>query len=438
MKLKQLIIPIAGALLLGGCEADHRDDNLLDSVVYLLNNNLQTANFYDVEETCDYTFRAFCSGYTVTPSNLEIGVSDDALAAYNEANGTAYTALDPACYRLVNTAGSVDADHPSAAFTVQLDCTGLKQLGDLTSYVIPLRLSSSASAVNKKLDVIFINPKMLETEVLAKNAGVVECDLGASSTLDFTAYVKFDNKWETTTEYVYGDEVLDAYNAAHGTKYLPIPAAAVSFTPAQLEAGKREAVSRFEIDKSQLTPDRFYTLAVQLKSNSKFQIGDDNTVLYHIALNPVFSDRNNWILVACSSWKTNAGPELITDGLPSTMYESRYNNSGEGDIKVLPVTIDWDLGKVCHYAGMTLTRRTGTYVTDLKAGWIELSDDGESWMPAQFFDFGGKSNTTVVGDFRSELVLGTGRYLRLKLTESNRTNLVSVCEFEPVLIDAGE
>ena len=59
-------------------------------------------------------------------------------------------------------------------------------------------------------------------------------------------------------------------------------------------------------------------------------------------------------------------------------------------------------------------------------------------MPAQFFDFGDKSNTTVVGDFRSELVLGTGRYLRLKLTESNRTNLVSVSEFEPVLIDAGE
>ena len=419
MKLKQFIIPVAGALLLGGCEADHRNDNLLDSVVYLLESDLQKALFYDIEETTDYSFRAFSSGYTVTPSELGIELSDDVLTAYNEANGTA-----------------VDADHPSTTFTVQLDCSAIKQLGDLTSYVIPLRLTSSSSKVNEELGSILINPEMAETQVLVRNAGVVECDLGASSTLDFTAYVEFDNKWESTTEYEYGDEVLSAYNAAHGTNYLPIPTDAVAFTPAQLEAGKREAVSHFEIDKSKLTPDRFYTLAVRLKSNSEFQIGDNNTVVYHIALNPLFTDRSKWILIGCSSWKTNAGPELITDGLPSTMYESRYNNSGEGDIKTLPVTIEWDLSKVCHYAGMKLTRRNDSYVTDLKAGWIEMSDDGKTWMPLQSFDFEGSK--TDVGDFRSEQWLGTGRYLRLKLTESNRTNLVSVCEFEPVLIDAGE
>ena len=112
MKLKQFIIPVAGALLLGGCEADHRNDNLLDSVVYLLESDLQKALFYDIEETIDYSFRAFSSGYTVTPSELGIELSDDVLTAYNEANGTAYTALDPACYRLVNSTGSVDADHP--------------------------------------------------------------------------------------------------------------------------------------------------------------------------------------------------------------------------------------------------------------------------------------------------------------------------------------
>lgn len=438
MKLKQLIIPVAGALLLSGCEADHRNDNLLDSVVYLLDSDLQTANFYDVEETSDYTVRAFSSGYAVTPSELGIEVADEALTAYNEANGTAYSALDPAYYRLINASGSVDADHPSTTFTVRLNCTELMQLGDLASYVIPLRLSSSKSAVNEELNTIFINPKMLETEVLAKDAGVVECNLGASSALDFTAYIEFDNKWETTTEYVYGDDVLAAYNAAHGTQYLPLPTAAVTFTPAQLEAGKREAVSRFEIDKSQLAPDRFYTLAVQLKSNSKFKIGDDNTVLYHIALNPIFSDRSKWILIACSSWYTGRGPELTIDGDVSTKFENRYNNIGEGDIETLPITIDWDLGKVCYYAGMTLTRRNDSYVTDLKAGWIEMSDDGNTWIPLQFFDFG--DSKTVVGDFRSEQWFGAGRYLRLKMTESGRPGrkLVSVCEFEPVLIDANE
>jgi len=438
MKFRQFIIFVAATALLGGCEADHRNDNLPDSVVYLLENNLQTAVFYDVEQTSDYTFRAFGGGYAVTPARLGIEVSDAVLAAYNEANGTAYTALDPACYRLVDSEGSVDADHPSTTFTVRLDCEQLKQIGDLSSCVIPLHLTSSASEVNEKLGSILINPSMSETRVLAKNAGVEECDLGSSSTLDFTAFIEFDNKWETTTEYEWGDAVLDAYNAAHGTNYLPIPADAVVFTPAQFEPGSREAVSRIAIDKTKLTPDRFHTLAVRLKSNSEFKIGENNTVVYHIAVNPLFTDRSKWLLTACSSWYTGRGPELTVDGKASTRYENRYNNNGEGDIKTLPVTIEWDLSKVCHYAGMKLTRRSDNYVTDLKAGWIEMSDDGQNWIPAQFFDFGDKSHKEVVGDFRSERWLGTGRYLRLKLTESNRTNLVSICEFEPVLIEAGE
>lgn len=197
-------------------------------------------------------------------------------------------------------------------------------------------------------------------------------------------------------------------------------------------------MSHFEIDKSKLTPDRFYTLAVQLKSNSEFKIGADNTVLYHIALNPLFTDRSKWILVACSSWYTGRGPELTIDGDVSTKFENRYNDIGQGDIETLPVTIDWDLGKTCYYAGMKLTRRNDSYVTDLKAGWIEMSDDGKTWMPLQSFDFEGSK--TVVGDFRSEQWFGAGRYLRLKMTESGRPGrkLVSVCEFEPVLIDAGE
>jgi len=438
MTLKQFIIPVAGALLLGGCEADHRNDNLPDSVVYLLNGDLQKAVFYDVEETSDFTVRAFGSGFEVIPSELGLEPSDAALEAYNDAHGTAYTALDPACYRLTKDRGTIDADRPSTTFTVRLECARLKELGDLSSCVIPLRLTSSASAVNGELGTVLIRPEMQQTEVLAKGAGVVECDLGSSSTLEFTACVEFDNKWETVTEYEWGDAVLEAYNAAHGTEYLPIPAEAVAFTPAQLEAGQREAVSRFEIDKSKLAPDRFYTLAVRLKSNSRFQIGEDDTVLYHIALNSLFEDRSKWILLSCSSWYTGRGPELMTDGNVTTKYESRYNNIGEGDIKTLPVTVDWDLGKTCHYAGMKLTRRNDKYVTDLKAGWIELSDDGQTWMPVQFWDFGDKSHTEVVGDFRTERWLGTGRYLRLKMTESNRTNLVSVCEFEPVLIDGGE
>ena len=437
MKLKHIIL-FSAAMLLGSCEADHRNDNLMDSVVYLLNSNMQTADMYDVEESSDYIIRAFSSGYEVTPSTLRIINASDVLSDYNQNHGTSYKELDAEYYQMLSTSASVSKDDPHAQFIIRLHVDKMKSLGDLSNYVIPLRLLSSQSPVNQELSTILINPRMLETQVLVKDGGsIVECDLTQSTNLDFTTYVEFDNKWETQTEYVYGKEVLDAYNKAHGTSYLPLPEEAFTFTPAQLEIGAKEAASHIEIDRSKLSPASFYTLAVQAKSNSMFKIGEENTVLYHISLYPVFDDRSKWTLVACSSWYTGRGPELTIDGDVSTKFENRYNTIGEGDIETLPVTIDWNLGRDCYYAGMKLTRRNDSYVTDLKAGWVEMSDDGESWIPVQSFDFG--TSKTVVGDFRTEEWLGAGRYLRLKMTESGRPGrkLVSVCEFEPVLVDAG-
>ena len=51
MKLKNILIPFAGVLLLTACEKDHRNDNLTDPRVYIVNNGVQNAIYYDVEET---------------------------------------------------------------------------------------------------------------------------------------------------------------------------------------------------------------------------------------------------------------------------------------------------------------------------------------------------------------------------------------------------
>ena len=222
MKLKHILIFSVG-LLLGSCEADHRNDNLSESVVYLLNSNLQTADMYDVEETSDYIIRAFGSGYEVTPSTLRIINATDALSDYNQSNSTSYKELDAEYYQMLSTSASVSKDDPHAQFIIRLHVDKMKSLSDLSNYVIPLRLLSSQSPVNENLSTILINPRMLETQVLVKDGGsVVECDLTQSTNLDFTTYVEFDNKWETQTEYVYGKEVLDAYRPfeAHPRQFL--------------------------------------------------------------------------------------------------------------------------------------------------------------------------------------------------------------------------
>lgn len=236
-------------------------------------------------------------------------------------------------------------------------------------------------------------------------------------------------------EYEHGDAVLAAYNAEHGTQYIPLPESAYTFTAADLKAGSNKAVSTIDIDKSNLTADRYYTLAVRLKSNSKFKIGEKNTVLYHISLLPIYDSRSKWNLVSCSSYYTGRGPELMIDGDLVTRWESRYNNTGEGDINPNEASTVWDMGKTYYWCGMTLVRRSDSYVTDLRAGYIELSDDGKNWTKAQDFDFGDKTNTSTTGTYAVEQWTVSGRYVRLAVNASNRNKLYSVSEFVPVLAE---
>lgn len=435
MKLKNILIPFAGVLLLTACEKDHRNDNLTDPRVYIVNNGVQNAIYYDVEETIDFDIYAYSSGYFGQPSEVKVVPDPDAVEALNAANGSSYTLLGEEYYQIVKDTGSITAEGRRATLTVRLDCKGIMALPYMNDYVLPLRLTATGTEVNEKLNTILINPRMQETEVLAENAGVVEIDLSATdaNTLEFTAYTEFNNKWDSEMEYEHGDAVLAAYNAEHGTQYIPLPESAYTFTGADLKAGSNKAVSTIDIDKSNLTADRYYTLAVRLKGNSKFKIGEKNTVLYHISLLPIYDSRSKWDLVSCSSYQNGGDPARMIDDDLSTRWENRYSSNGVGDQGKLPVNTSWDMGGTYYWCGATIGRRSDKYVTDLKAGYIELSDDGKNWTKAQDFDFGDKTNTSTSLTIAQEQWTYKGRYIRLNVTESNRGTNVSITEFKPIL-----
>ncbi|WP_290540023.1 DUF1735 domain-containing protein [Alistipes sp.] len=435
MKLKNILIPFAGVLLLTACEKDHCDDNLTDPRVYIVNNGVQNAIYYDVEETIDFDIYAYSSGYFGQPSEVRIVPAPDAVEAFNVANGSSYTPLGEEYYQIVKATGSITAEGRRTTLTVRLDCKGIMALPYMNDYVLPLRLTATGTEVNEKLNTILINPRMQETEVLAQDSGVMESDLSATEahTLEFTTYTEFDNKWDSEMEYEHGDAVLTAYNAEHGTQYIPLPESAYTFTGANLKAGSNKAVSTISIDKSNLTTDRYYTLAVKLKGNSKFKIGDRNTVLYHISLLPIYDNRSKWQLISCSSYQNGGEPRCMIDNDPSTRWENRYDSNGVGDQGKLPVITSWDMGDTFYWCGVRIGRRSDAYVTDLKSGYIELSDDGKTWTKVQDFDFGDKSNTSTSLSIAQEQWKHKGRYIRLNAAQSNRGMIVSITEFKPIL-----
>lgn len=435
MKLKNILLPFAGILLLTACEKDHRNDNLVDPRVYIVNNGAQTATYYDVEETLDYNIYAYSSGYFGQASEVKIVLDPDAIEAFNAANGSSYSLLGEDCYQIIKSSGSITAEGRRATLSVRLDCQKIMQLPQMNDYVIPFRLTAAGTEVNEELNTILVNPRMQETEVLVRNAGLVESDLSAAdaNTLEFVTYTEFNNKWDTESTYDHGNDVLAEYNAANGTQYIPLPADSYTFTEGQLTAGHNEAVSTIKIDKSKLSTDRYYTLAVKLTGNDKFKVNTDNLTLFHIALLPQTDKRSGWSLVLCSSYQNGGEPARMIDDDLSTRWENRYNSNGVGDQGKLPVNTSWDLGDTYYWCGVTIGRRSDKYVTDLKAGYIELSDDGENWTKVQDFDFGDASNTSTSLSIAQEQWTYKGRYIRLNVTQSNRGTNVSITEFKPIL-----
>lgn len=443
MKFNHILLLCAGALLLNACEKDHRDDNLTDPRVYIVNNGMQTATYYDVEQTSDFKIYAYGSGYAGRTTRVTIVPAPEAVEAYNTQNGTSFAALPEDCYRIVQDNGTITAEGRRATLSVQLDCEKIMQQPYMNDFLLPLRLRSTATEVNEELGTILINPRMQQTEVLVRNAGFVESDLSdaEASVLKFTTYTDFDNKWDSRTEYEHGDAVLAEYNAEHGTAYIPLPKSTYTFTAGQLVQGSNEAVSTIEIDKSGLTPDRYYTLAVRVKSNSMFKTGENNTVVYHIALSPICADnRSTWKLVSCSSWMTGLEaykrglPQYMIDGDMTSRWESRYNAGGSGDTNPDEASTVFDMGKSYYYCGTTIIRRGDGYVTDLRRGYIALSDDGENWTKVHDFDFGDKTNKSRTGSWPCE-AWPSGRYVKVAANGANRNKLYEITEYVPTLAE---
>ena len=146
MKLKNILIPFAGVLLLTACEKDHRNDNLVDPRVYIVNNGVQTATYYDVEETLDYDIYAYSSGYFGQPSEVKVVLDPDAVETFNAANGSSYTLLGEEYYQIVKSTGSISAEGRRATLSIRLDCKEIMALPYMNDYVLPLRLTAASTA----------------------------------------------------------------------------------------------------------------------------------------------------------------------------------------------------------------------------------------------------------------------------------------------------
>lgn len=446
MKMKYISALLAVALTALSCEPSHVNDNLTEPHVYIVNHGLQQVTFYEVETLCDYDIYAYCSGYYGADTKVTLGVDTDILNAYNAASNTDYKLLDAKYYTLLTPEGSITAEGRRATMQVQLDCRALAAdlPTDMSNYVIPLSLTSTSVATSDEIKYILVKPNMLPAMAEVEKPGTEEVVLGKQKgdLLEYSlrVYTQFDNRWECNLQFAKGQEVLDAYNAQHGTTLLSLPDNAYTIEAIdKLPAGQNAVDVKITVDRSKIPTDNIYSLAVALKDAGIFQIDSNADKRVKIWTIIPLADRSAWTLVEANSWENDPPhndifpPNNMIDGNLSTMWINRWGNYGEGVKSQLPYFITWNMNADVPVYGFYFVRRIDNYRGDTRGGYCEVSMDGQTWTTVFNYDFGTATRDAAYAgpfyffDLHENPV--TARYVRLWVTMSNRGDQAGYSEF---------
>jgi hypothetical protein len=440
MKIFNKIL-LVGTVMLSGilfsCEKRHIDDNIPPSVINFSRGGFIFSEFYDVEGTHVDTFYVTNAGFEVKSSaSVSIAVDEGLLADYNSENGTEYMVLPSQFYELSQVSGVISADQRTHSFMLTFDCAELAELGDLSSYVVPLRINTPDGHALGEQSVLIVQPKMLAARLMLRDAGIQEIkfeNTSESTEFTFTVAADFKNQWDIGFEIIEGQAVLDEYNQLNSTNFRALPREAYTVEHrSTLTPGISSADIKFSLNNSAV-PDGVYAVAVKLVNGNMegapIDVFEDNVRIIRINNGKAQRrlDRGGWSVSFFDSFGASDRPEKILDGDHATFWQPAWNASHFGSTS-LPYSLVVDMGKETSLEGFEVWRRPGNYVTDLKKGSFEVSLNGVDWIKATDFDFGDTSNKTE-GPIYVYIENVVARYVRILITESNRNQSSNLAEF---------
>lgn len=479
MKTYKYIVPFMVVLsTILGCERRHLEDNLLESTVYFSRSGLQSASFYDVEGTYEYPLFAANTGYF--PGETHVFVSKEAtvLNTYNQENGTSLKELPSDCYLITEGKGKITKEERVSRFGIQFDCDKLRALSqeadysDLEDYVVPLQLTTDGGIkASEQGNMILVRPQMKQMTVSVVSPGevtVAKSDIVGTLTFEFPVKTTLENRWITTFKTLTGNEAIDRMNttllsrgslkAYSALTAMPSDAYTITFDDT-IHPGTSTATMTVKVDATKV-PEGCTSIVLWLEGAAI--LGEEVSVegmpymIIHfqnvapistVGLIPANSanttvdgpylgkylegfgytviPRTGWIF-SPDSYHNNSYPNAI-DGSTTTIWENRYNdNAGSVGPKTLLFNAIVDLGQVRTFNAIELWRRAhATYISDLRAFEIYISDDQINWKYVTTIDYGTATNQRAMYNVFQKV---NARYVNLYMTRSNRSAAVSIAE----------
>lgn len=394
----------AAAVAFSACHND-LDMYMVDDTVGLLKSGLVDAQVYTGVDNPTKVF-AIKAGKGRQTAEVSIAVDPSVLTEYNELS-TTVTPLKqiPAdCYTISVSQLTLTNDDYRMPFEISWKQDRLAEaLADDPSMVLPLRMTvTSTGDVDEDRLTILIHP-VLETPLVGfARSGLVKGSVNAtrSGVAEQKVFFDIDANFIAQQDINYTLEIdnslIDQYNADNNTNYRPFPEGSIKLN---LEGKINEYLSSSKFDlifvRTELVPDNApsnfgnFMLPIRLKSLSSSNIDPDNDViLYTVSVEAMKVDKAKWSVVECNSdinndpdatdaEKANNGPDALIDGTTSKWWRSIYRTQQD-----LPYYAVIDLGRLTAVAkvGFEIPASSNKRYANSKAGYVEVSRDGENWV----------------------------------------------------------
>lgn len=304
---------------------DERNNNMVDDTVGFV---MDVENAYVgislLKES--YELAIIKSGKGFQSATARLDVSELALAEYNATHGTNYVLLPAECYNISAMTIGFSKDDIRKMVDITWNDTDIAELGDDKEYAIPLQLFDEHDfpKVDQNRNLVIINPRWSYVG-MASESGAAMSPAASRETKTFDGSIALDYPVtsDVTINYAVDNTLIDAYNAANGTTYLPAPDGLVSLAANSSTIAANEASTTFgvQINSSLMfegnilkaVDNNKYLVPVRITSLSNDAIGLDRTVSY-------FSLTLN---------KTVKGPWTVLEGSEFSVAVDPANDNAE-------------------------------------------------------------------------------------------------------------
>ncbi len=288
--MKQLIKILFVALLsvsFGSCEMTYDPIVVLPNPV-LVNSGLTKVATISSYETAKYAVVMSRTEGLTKPADFDVAISQAALDAYNELNGSNYTLMPSSLY----TMGATKISFVNAVKTAEFDITLkpaaiLAQAGSAAAaemMVIPF-VCTPTTNVNSPAN------RLISLVHLSFDAPTITAETSGTAALEFISVSSMPQKLtlEASTNfnvidlndlsYETGQSYVDDYNTANGTDYVLMPTSGYTWSDFVFDSEKYSLSREISVMCSQLSGDNIYLLPLSLKS-TKYTVNEGG--LYYI------------------------------------------------------------------------------------------------------------------------------------------------------------